>query len=322
MIDFVDEDGEFDIQHSVLKKRTTNNEYIVYVEYDKLTHGVISVSPNLLAESTRRSSVVQIAQSELTKKVFDSKISLSKLMIKKNQSSGKLELIQYKQRKKTEFDFVFATSNEHSYIHLNCNVVSKQIVISFDDTVFKQNFSTEKLTENDLEELPDYIEIYCIDKTERSRLFGKFSVSTKELFEKYELSFACLWLPDTDDQLKNIGFLYYNDNQIISMGNQTKIKVENNLEFKPNLLYKQHGNVLKLQSTMHDINSFRLGEEIILYLYQKYDPTKMLDTIKLNSNQLNNYNQFEIKLRSSKKIKLLCNYQYLYTKEENVNSYY
>ena len=48
----------------------------------------------------------------------------------------------------------------------------------------------------------------------------------------------------------------------------------------------------------------------------------MLDSIKLNSNQLNNYNQFEIKLRSSKKIKLLCNYQYLYTKEENVNSYY
>jgi hypothetical protein len=73
---------------------------------------------------------------------------------------------------------------------------------------------------------------------------------------------------------------------------------------------------------MHDINSFRLGEEIILYLYQKYDPTKMLDSIKFNSNQLNNYNQFEIKLRSSKKIKLLCNYQYLYTKEENVNSYY
>lgn len=321
MIDLIDDYGEFDIQHSVLKKRTTN-EYDVYVEYDRLTYGVISISPKPLMPSSNRSIIIKIDPSDLTKKIFDSKLSLSKLKIKKNLESGKLELIQHKQRRKSEFDYIFASSNEHSYIHLECNVISKHIHISFNYEIFKYNFSTDKLTENDLEELPDLIEIYCIDKVERSKLLGKFIISTKELFETYGITYKCAWLPDSNEKLKNIGFLYYNDNQVISMGDQTKIQLKNNLEFKPNLLYKQHGNVLKLQSMMHDINSFRLGEDIILYLYHKNDPTKMMDTIKLNSDQLNNYNQFEIELSSSKEIKLLCNYHHLYTKEENVNTYY
>ena len=326
MSDFLEdtvEDDEFDIQLSVLKKRNLNNEQQVYVEYDRLTYNIASISPTEIPASSRRNTIIKVNPSKLTTKIFNNKLSLSKLQIKKNHDTGLLELAQHKQRLKTEFDFIFATTTEHSYIHLVCDVVSKNVHIRFDDDVFKFNFSIEKLTEKDLEELPAYIEIYCTEKNEPSRLLGKFTISTKQLFEEHEITYKCPWLPNTAEQLKKIGFLYYNDNQIISVGSESFEQPQtNNFEYKPNLLYKQHGNVLKLQSTINDIHSFRLSDDFILYFYQKYDPAKMLGSITLNSEQLNNYNQFEIELSSDKEVRLLCNYLHLHTEEENACTYY
>lgn len=325
MSDFLEDtvDDEFDIQLSVLKKRNAKKEQQVYVEYDRLTYNIASISPTEILASSRRSVIIKVNPSNLITKVLDNKLSLSKLKIKKNQDNGILELIQYKQRHKSEFDFIFATTTEHSYIHLVCDVISKNIHIRFDDDIFKFNFSTEKLTEKDLEELPSYIEIYCTEKNEPSRLLEKFTISTKELFEEHEITYRCAWLPDNAEQLKNIGFLYYNDSQIISVGTRSfEQPTANNFEYKPNLLYKQQGNVLKLQSTINDIDSFRLHNDLILYFYQKYDPAKMLGSIKLNSKELNNYNQFEIKLSTDKEVRLLCNYLHLHTEEENASTYY
>lgn len=330
MSEFLDDDyqegdvEEFDIQPRVLKKRSTIQEQQVYVEYDRLTYNIITISPKEIEPSKRRNLITKINTSSLTNRVFENKLPLSKLTIKKNQASGLLELLQHRQRHKSEFDFIFASTLEYSYIHLVCDVVSKNIHITFDSDIFKLNMASEKITEKDLEELPDYIEIYCIDKNERSRLLGKFTVSTKELFESYNVTYKCSWLPDSVDKLKNIGFLYYNDNQIISVGHDLikKPMFTNNSELKPNLLYKQQGNVLYLQSTVQDISSYRVSDNIVLFLYQKYDPTKMLGSITLNSEQLNNYNQFEVKLNTKKEVKLLCNYLHLHTKEENASTYY
>jgi len=323
LLEDTSEDDEFDIQPRVLKKRNVKKEQQVYVEYDRLTYSIASISPIEILASSRRNVIIKVNPSNLTTKVFNNKLSLSKLKIKKNHDNGLLELIQHRQRHKSEFDFIFATTAEHSYIHLICDIVSKNIHIRFDDDIFKFNFSIEKLTEKDLEELPLYIEIYCTEKNEPSRLLGKFTISTKELFEAHEITYKCPWLPDNAEQLKNIGFLYYNDNQIISVGTEFfEQPTSNNFEYKPNLLYKQHGNVLKLQSTINDIQSFRLSDDLILYFYQKYDPAKMLGSIKLNSEQLNNYNQFEIILSTDKEVRLLCNYLHLHTEEENACTYY
>lgn len=330
MNEFLDDDydeddvEEFDIQPSVLKKRNTSHDQQVYIEYDRLTYNIVTISPKEIEPSKRRNLITKVDASNLTTRVFENKLSLSKLKVKKNADTGLLELLQHKQRYKSEFDFVFASTVEYSYIHLVCDVISKNIHITFDSDIFKLHMASEKITEKDLEELPSYIEIYCIDKTERSRLFGKFAVSTKELFENYEVTYKCPWLPDSVDKLKNIGFLYYNDNQIISVGHDlAKNSIQtNNLELKPNLLYKQQGNVLYLQSTVQDISSYRVSDNIVLFLYQKYDPTNMLGSITLNSEQLNNYNQFEVKLNTEKEVKLLCNYLHLHTKEENASTYY
>ena len=322
--EYDDDVEEFDIQPRVLKKRNTSQEHQVYIEYDRLTYNIIAISPKEIEPSKRRNLITKINASGLTNKVFENKLPLSKLKVKKNADTGLLELLQHRQRHKSEFDFIFASTLEYSYIHLVCDVVSKNIHITFDSDIFKLNMASEKITEKDLEELPAYIEIYCLDKNERSRLLGKFTISTKELFENYDITYKCSWLPDSIDKLKNIGFLYYNDNQIISVGHDL-IKnptLTNNLELKPNLLYRQQGNMLYLQSTVQDISSYRVSDDIVLYLYQKYDPTKMLGSITLNSEQLNNYNQIEVKMNTDNEVKLLCNYLHLHTKEENASTYY
>ncbi len=326
MSEFLSEDRveEFDIQKRVLKSRNTNKEQRVYIEYNRLTGLPVTASPSEIIASSKKNSIAVVAASKLTKQLFENKLPLSKLVVKKNRITNEFELIYNTPRRKGEFDFVFAVNEERSFIHLHCDVVAKKIQIIFDYNIFKLNMLTEKTVEKHLEELPDYIEIYCIDKNERSKLFGKVNVPTRELFEKHELSFKCTWLPDDVSGLKNIGFLYYNDNQIISydyLANQQLIS-ENNLDYRPNLLYKQQGNMLKLQSTMQDVSSFRLNDDIELYICEKQDPTMMLGSIKLSSKELNNYNNFEIELSSEKEVKLVCNYFHLHAKEEDASTDY
>jgi hypothetical protein len=320
----LDQVEEFDIQKTVLKSRNTKKEQRVYVEYDKLTSLPVAVSPVEIQPSAKRNSIAVVDASTVTTRLFQNKLSLSKLIIKKNQTTGRLELSENQQRRKGEFDFIFATAAEKSFIHLQCDVVTKKILVIFDYNIFKLNMLLEKTLEKNLEELPDYVEIYCIDKNERSRLFGKINIPTKELFEQHSICFKCDWLPDDTDSLKNIGFLYYNDNQIISYDyqNTEELVAENNFDYRPNLLYKQVGNVLKLQSTIQDINSFRLNDLVELYICHKYDPTKMMGSVKFSSAELNNYNNFEIKLSSNKEVKLVCNYFHLHAKEEDASTDY
>lgn len=320
----VNEDNEFDIQIHVLKKRDTKKEPRVYVEYDKLTYNILAISPSEIQSQKLRNGIVEIKYSNLTKRIFENKIPLSKILLKKNHSNGQLELIYNKPKHKSEFDFIFATFDEKSYIHLQCDVIAKNIHINFDFNIFKSFMASEKILEKDLKELPDYIEIYCIDKNERSKIFGKFTISTKELFQNHIISYKCPWLPDDNKQLQNIGFVYYNDNQVISAGYDRGGYLINKdiLNCKPNLLYKQDRNVLKLQSTISDVDSFRLDKELILYFYKKYDPAMMLGSLKLNSEQFNEYNYFEVDLSTEEKITLVSNYFHLHIEEENASTYF
>ena len=79
--------------------------------------------------------------------------------------------------------------------------------------------------------------------------------------------------------------------------------------------------MLKLQSTMQNVTSFKLKEDITLYPYSDSDPTKILGSIKLSSDQFNNYNYLEVKLSTSKKIKITSDCFHLHIEESNDNAY-
>jgi hypothetical protein len=309
----INDDDEIDIQKTVLKKRTTKKEQDLFVEYDRLTYVVRLVSPTNIKPSTKRNLITSVAPSELTDKLFQNKLPLASLVVKRNQTTNQLELSQNKTNKKNEFDFVFA-SNKPAYIYLNCDLVTKKITVVFDHIAFKSLLAQETILENDLEELPDLITLYCLDKTERSRLLGNIVIPTQELFNLHSLDYPCKWLPDDHNEFDNIGFLYYNDNQAISVGCMNITSASN---FKPNILYKQQGNVLKLQSMIKDVNSYRLDDAITLYHYCKYDPTVMLGSVVLNSATFNNYNYLELTLNTDTEIRLMSDYLHLHLEESN-----
>ena len=310
---------EFDIQPSVLKKRNTNTEQKVYVEYDRMNYSVISASPISIQPSSKRNAIQIINRSELTNKIFSNKVPLSKLTVKKNKETKQFELQYITQKIKSEFDYVFATSEERSFIHINYDSISKNIEIIFDYEIFKDKFTTENILERDLEDLSSQLEIYCIDKTERSRLFDTISIDVAELFERHSIRRPASWLPNSQDQLKNIGFVYYNNNQKISLNGAPKITT-NSLKYKSNILYSQVGNVLKLQSNMQNITSFYITENVMLYSFSKSDPTKMLGSYKVSRDKFNNYNYFEIKMKTSQEVKLVTDCFHLQIEESNVNS--
>ena len=314
---FEDLEEEFDIQKTVLKKRDGVKDQQVYVEYDQLTYSIISISPIKIETPIKRNRIEIVDPSQLTARIFDNKIPLSKIVIKKNKDTRKFELHQSKQVYKGEFDFKFATTKEQSYFHINCDVVSKSIEVVFDYEMFKIHFSEERIVETDLADFPDCIEIYCIDKNERSKLFDTITVNTFDLFQNYGIKYRAKWLPNSEEEMEKISFVYYNYNQIISTGKVSK-KTKNNLTYKPNILYNQEGNVLKLQSTMQNVTSFKLKEDITLYPYSEYDPTKILGSIKLSSDQFNNYNYLEVKLSTSKKVKLISDCFHLHIEESDV----
>jgi hypothetical protein len=320
LIDEFDDVEEFDIQKTVLKKRDKVDDQKVYVEYDRLTYSIIAVSPIKIETSVKRNRIEIVESSQLTVRIFNNKIPLSRIVIKKNKDTSKFELHQSKQVYKGEFDFKFATTKEQSYFHIKCDVVSKIIEVLFDYELFKIYLGEERIMEKDLADFPDRIEIYCIDKNERSRLYDKITVDTLDLFQTHSMRYRAPWLPNSEEEMEKISFVYYNDNQIISTGKTSK-KTKNNLIYKPNILYNQEGNVLKLQSTMQNVTSFKLKEDITLYPYSEYDPTKVLGSIKLSSDQFNNYNYLEVKLSTTNKVKITSDCFHLHIEESNDNAY-
>lgn len=319
MENIVEDIEEFDIQSSVLKKRNVELEQKVYVEYDRMNYSVVSVSPISIEPSTKRNAIQIITRSELTNSIFGNKVPLSRLVVKKNKETKKFELQFITRTIKSEFDYVFATNEERSFIHIDYDSISKNIEVIFDYEIFKDKFVTENMSERDLEDLASRLEIYCIDKTERSRLFDTISIDIAELFKFHSIRCPAPWLPNEHDQLKNIGFVYYNNNQKISLNGAPKITT-NSLKYKSNILYSQVGNVLKLQSNMQNVTTFYIADNVMLYSYSKQDPTKMLGSYKVSRDQFNNYNYFEIKMKTSQKVKLVTDCFHLDIEESNVNS--
>lgn len=308
---------EFDVQTSVLKKRNKDVEQKVYVEYDRINNTVVSVSPIFIKPTSNRNIVETVKPSELTNNLFNNKISLSKITIKKNKETNLFELEFNKPIIKSEFDYIFASNEQRSFIHINCDVVTKKLEITFDYELFIAQYGAENLSEKDLAEYPEHIVIYCIDKMERSRLFDTITVSTADLFKYHNIRISAPWLPNNESLLKNYGFVYYNNNQKISVGSIPKIIV-NEAIYKSNLLYKQQGNVLQLQSNMQNIMSFYVDEDVMLYSYAKHDPTKILESYKISRDQFNNYNYFEIKMKTTQPVKLTSDCFHLLIKESDV----
>lgn len=318
---FEKDDNEFDVQKTILKKKQRKNSSF-YVEYDKLTYQVLGIYPEKIAVSNIRNTLLEVPESSLIREIFNNKISLHRLKIKHDYQTGTKVLYKNYELKKWEFDYIRTNKNEENFIHLHCDVISKKVTANFVEQNFMNHFTTETVNEMNLSQLPSNLNVYAIDKHEPSKLLGTINLNFKQLFLEKQQRFNCVWLPDSLTELENVDFLYYNHDLKIAVNSNEEYTPKINIALKPAILYKQQGNILEIQSVMNDTKNFHLNDTIDFYLYNANDPSQILDVVSLNTQQLDNFNLVEVKLKTKKPIKMISNYHYLHIEDANVSTYY
>jgi len=314
-------DDEFDIQKTILKKKKIKNSKF-YVEYDKLTYQVLGVSPhNVLNEDPRRTTL-EIEENDLIKEIFYNKSPLHKLRIKYDHDSESRILYKHQDRRRWEFDYVYGETDGDNFIHLHCDLITKKINVNFIYDNFKQEYTKENTTEFQLENMPDKMEIFCIDKKEPSRLYDTLELNIKELFSNHAQTFPCKWLPNEHIKFDNLGFLHYNHDFKVSIDKEPYYVPIATVGFKPLLVYKQTGNKLQIQSAMRGTQNFNLDKEITFYVFDSNDPSQILDSITLNTNELDDFKLVELTLKSKTPVKIISNYHHLHIEDANVSTYY
>ena len=319
---FEQDDIEFDIQKTILKKKEHRNSKF-YVEYDKLTNQVFGITPEHKTVHEFRRGLLEIEENDLVREIFNNKTPLHLLRVKYDHEQKTRILYKQYNKHKSEFDFIRGERNlSNSFIHVYCDVISKSIRINFVESVFMDELTKEKINESLLQELPDSITLYCIDKHEPSRLYDTIEVSLKILFSGEEQQFKCFWLPDNVDQLADLDFLHYNHNLKINISYEPLyVPVATSL-FKPSIIYKQTKNKLEIQSAISEVKNFYLGDNITFYLFDAHDPGQILDTISLNSAELDNFKLLKFDIQTARPIKMISNYSHLHIEEANANTYY
>lgn len=316
------DDNEFDIQKTILRKKQTKKE-IFYVEFNKFTFQVISVSPIKTSTINYNHHIVEFPKSDIIIDIFNNKINLNNLIVTRDYQSNQFVLskINQKYKPKWEFDYIKASNTSNNFIQLNCDTINKKIIAGFDCDNFINSFSTGLINEEILSSLPTNLKIFVIDKHEPSNLFGMLNLNMKKLFLYHENNFKCTWLPDDPNKIDNLEFLHYNHDIMISH----VTTVSDNLcssPIKPMIVYNQHKNKIKIQSIMSDVNNFKLDDKITFYLYRRDDPGQIIDSISLNTIELNNYSLLEFKLSTKEPIKMTTNYGHLFVEDVNVSTYY
>lgn len=314
-------DDEFDIQKTILKKKKVKNSKF-YVEYDKLTYQVLSISPqNVVNEDPRRTNL-ELEENDLIKEIFYNKSPLHKLRIKYDPDSGSRILYKHREHRRWEFDYVYGENDGSNFIHLHCDLITKKINANFIYDNFKQEYTKERTTEFQLENMPDKMEIFCIDKKEPSRLYDKLTLNIKELFSNHEQTFYCKWLPNEHEKFDNLGFLHYNHDFKVSIDKEPYFVPIATASLKPTLVYKQTGNKLQIQSAIRASQNFNLDNEITFYVFSSNDPSQILDSITLNTNELDDFKLVELTLKSKTPVKIISNYHHLHIEDANVSTYY
>ena len=318
---FDDNDIEFDIQKTILKKKENKNSKF-YVEYDRLTNQVIAVAPERNSLSNARHAFLEVEENDVIRGIFENKTPLHKLKVRYDYNTNSRVLYKSRELSRYEFDYVRSSRDNDNFIHLHCDVVSKKINVNFVDSIFLKEFTKERVNELTLANLPASMSVYAIDKHEPSKLFDTIDINFKKLFLGLEQRFNCFWLPDDVTKLETIDFLHYNHNIRLSVDTDPLYVPIHTESYKPAILFKQIDNKLVIQSIIGESKNFYLDNKITFYLYDPAEPGEILDTITVNSSDLDNFNLLEFNLKTTRKIKMISNYSHLHIEDANVSTYY
>jgi len=322
--DIILQEYEFDVQPRLLRKKE-KKQIEFYVEYDKLTNDIIEITPQHKQPSTLKHGVFTTKQSDLINKIFDGKLPLSKIHIKHKNRTEKELTVGHGFNGRSEFDYIFANYNsDRAPLHIYCDIVMKKISVNLDYQKMKQYLSLDNLSETILERNNGHFNIYAIDTLDRTKLYDKIPINIFELCNIQTIDRKCKWLPDSNESFKNMGFLYHNNDLPITFSLQTvqeDNRIYDNFE-RPQIIYKQVGNKILLQSIMGSTNNFKINEDIMIFIFSKFDPTRLIEYKKINRSTLDNFNLYEIELSYYDPVSVTTDHFHIHLEDSNVSTYY
>jgi hypothetical protein len=318
------EQEEFDLQPRLLKRRE-NKLKRFYIEYNKLTRHIVEITPEHRETTNNiRHAILATSKVDLVADIFSGKCPLSKISVIYDNLTKNYDIsLNDRMSKKTEFDYVFASADTIGPIHLYCDLVFKKIRIKIDYDKFKKYVSSDWSTEESLQRSNISISIFCMDSTDRTRLFDKLVVNVFELCTLETLEFNCAWLPDSQEEFEKIAFVYY-DNDLrltYSLNNMQHSVLENEVS-RPQIVYKQKEDSMIIQSIMMNTSSYKINEQITFYFFDKENPTVLYDVKKIPSASLNNYGVLEIDINFNRPASVITDHLHIYLEDSDVSTDY
>ena len=323
---FQEETDEIDVQPRLLKKRA-KKPALFYVEYDKFNNSIIAITPEYKdSPGSIRNSVFTTDNKDLVERILNGRVPLNKVGISYNKETKTRELIvKSNYGGHAEFDYVFATrSDEPAPIHITCDIVFKNIIIDVHYDILKQYLSADEFSEYDLEQSNAHINLFCVDRTDKTRLFDNININIFELCSSQRITKKCFWLPHTHADFDKLGFLYYNNGMPITFsmtGELEEAKAEKPVN-KPQLIYKQTSNGILLQSVMEFANNYKINDFIELYIFDLNDPTLLYGKRKIAREELNNFNLIELDESIARPVKIITDHHHIHIEDVNVSTYY
>jgi hypothetical protein len=188
----------------------------------------------------------------------------------------------------------------------------------------KEYISADELSEHDLERSNARIDLYCIDSSDRTRLFDKISINIFELCNTQRLEKACPWLPDSMESFDKLSLLYYNNDMPISFALASETTVDHTVPVvnKPQIIYQQSHNRVQLQSTMESANNYKINDYITLYFFDKSDPTCLYMQKRIPRSDLNNFNLIELDENLDRPVRIITDHHHIHIEDGNASTYF
>ena len=321
---FDDDADEIDVQPRILKKRTKNTTEF-YVEYDRFNNLVHSISPQCITESVR-TGVFLSADVRLIEKIFAGTVPLNKLTVRYNRNTKNRELaLTTRSVTRSEFDFVYAErSAVPAPIHITFDLVFKKALVDIHYDRMKEYISADELSELDLERSNAHVDVYLMDRSDKTRLFDKISINIFELCNTQRLEKSCPWLPDDVESFDKLSVLYYNNDMLISFALATETTVDHTLPVvnKPQIMYHQIDGRVQLQSTMESANNYKINDYITLYFFDKSDPTCLYMQKRIPRADLNNFNLIELDENLDRPVRIITDHHHIHIEDGNASTYF
>lgn len=313
-----------DERASILHTKSKEDIYY-YIEFDVFTRQVTEISPvEIIQPRSFRHNIFVKKLDDTIKKILHSKIQTSRIRAWFNPSTGEHDLAISSRYKKTvdEFFFIQNQKDLRSPIHLDCNLILKKTTVVFNTDEFKKYISSASLDEEEIR-LAKEIKFYCFEENNPTVLHGGFTVDSDELMENHQVVIPCHWYPDDHRQFEKYTFIHSGANFNISFGlTEPEIKPEPVILERPQILYKQQGTTVSFQSIMNNVANYKIQDTVNFYCYKQDDPSKLLFKLNIPKKDLDKFNSFSVKLKSTEKVKILTDHDHLYIEDNDVSAYY